>query len=70
MPDYPLNPCAGCGHPTPRLATSILWDQDYETLVYLGICDQCKALGPISSRIKEAADKWNEKQDFLRSMKG
>lgn len=66
----PLKPCHRCKNPSPRLATSVLWDQDTETIVYLVICDNCKAMGPICHKIEAAAVAWDGKQDFLASMGG
>lgn len=66
----PLKPCAKCGNQNPRLATSILWDVDVEMLVYVVICDGCKAMGPVAHKIEAAAVAWDGKQDFITSMGG
>lgn len=66
----PLKPCETCGHPSPRLADTILWTEDTDSTVYLGICDVCKTMSPINADPIKAADLWNQKQDFIRSTSG
>lgn len=65
-----LKPCETCGHPEPRLADTILWTEDTDSVVYLGICDVCKAMAPINADPVKAADLWNQKQAFIRSTSG